>query len=63
MRSFFFNFLFPSWSALAHIQVLTLVCWQLGDHDDDDIYKSQIINALQSIIEIITQDIMFHGHE
>uniref|UniRef100_A0A3N7GGL5 1,3-beta-glucan synthase n=1 Tax=Populus trichocarpa TaxID=3694 RepID=A0A3N7GGL5_POPTR len=35
----------------------------LGDHDDDDIYKSQIINALQSIIEIITQDIMFHGHE
>ncbi|XP_034931191.1 putative callose synthase 6 isoform X1 [Populus alba] len=33
------------------------------DHDDDGFYKSQIINALQSIIEIITQDIMIHGHE
>ncbi|XP_061972403.1 callose synthase 7-like isoform X3 [Populus nigra] len=36
----------------------------LGNHGDDDtFYKSQIVNALQSIIEIITQDIMFHGHE
>ncbi|KAF9682829.1 hypothetical protein SADUNF_Sadunf05G0148900 [Salix dunnii] len=35
----------------------------LGDYDDNDIYKSQIINALQSIIEIITQDVMLHGHE
>ncbi|KAH8509176.1 hypothetical protein H0E87_011081 [Populus deltoides] len=34
-----------------------------GDHGNDDTYKSQIVNALQSIIEIITQDIMFHGHE
>ncbi|KAJ6931035.1 callose synthase 7-like isoform X2, partial [Populus alba x Populus x berolinensis] len=33
------------------------------DHDHDGFYKSQIINALQSIIEIITQDIMIHGHE
>ncbi|XP_034915011.1 callose synthase 7 [Populus alba] len=35
----------------------------LGDHEDADMYKSQIINALQSIIEVITQDIMKHGHE
>ncbi|KAG6783967.1 hypothetical protein POTOM_009649 [Populus tomentosa] len=35
----------------------------LGDHEDADMYKSQIINALQSIIEVITQDIMKDGHE
>ncbi|KAJ4841509.1 Callose synthase 7 [Turnera subulata] len=35
----------------------------LADFEDVDMYKSQIINALQSIIEIITQDIMTHGHE
>ncbi|KAG6783969.1 hypothetical protein POTOM_009651 [Populus tomentosa] len=35
----------------------------LGDHEDGDMYKSQIINALQSIIEVITQDIMKDGHE
>ncbi|KAJ6938903.1 callose synthase 7-like [Populus alba x Populus x berolinensis] len=35
----------------------------LGDREDADMYKSQIINALQSIIEVITQDIMKHGHE
>ncbi|KAH8515571.1 hypothetical protein Peur_047053 [Populus x canadensis] len=36
----------------------------LSDHEEaDDMYKSQIINALQSIIEVITQDIMTHGHE
>ncbi|XP_011044775.1 PREDICTED: putative callose synthase 6 isoform X3 [Populus euphratica] len=35
----------------------------LGDCANDDIYKSQIVNDLQSIIEIITQDIMLHGHE
>ncbi|KAG5246140.1 callose synthase [Salix suchowensis] len=35
----------------------------LGDYEEKDIYKSQIINALQSIIEIITQDVMLRGHE
>ncbi|CAK7346670.1 unnamed protein product [Dovyalis caffra] len=35
----------------------------IGDHDNDDIYQSQIINGLQSIIEVITQDIMTHGHD
>ncbi|KAJ6920384.1 callose synthase 7-like isoform X2, partial [Populus alba x Populus x berolinensis] len=35
----------------------------LGDHDDDGVSKSQIVDALQSIIEIITQDIMIHGHK
>ncbi|KAJ8749374.1 hypothetical protein K2173_018863 [Erythroxylum novogranatense] len=35
----------------------------LGDNEDIDTYKSQIINVLQDIIEIIVQDVMFHGHE
>ncbi|KAJ6412395.1 hypothetical protein OIU84_005447 [Salix udensis] len=35
----------------------------LGDYEEKDFYKSQIINALQSIIEIITQDVMLRGHE
>ncbi|KAG5250650.1 GLUCAN SYNTHASE family protein [Salix suchowensis] len=35
----------------------------LSDQDVDDSYISQIINALQSIIEVITQDIMTQGHE
>ncbi|KDP38900.1 hypothetical protein JCGZ_05285 [Jatropha curcas] len=32
-------------------------------YEDVDAYRSQIINVLQDIIEIITQDIMIHGHE
>eukprot|EP00257_Ricinus_communis_P020162 XP_015579333.1 callose synthase 7 [Ricinus communis] len=35
----------------------------LGDYEDVDAYKSQIINVLQDIIEIITQDVMIHGHD
>lgn len=44
---------------------MLLICWQLevGDHEDVDAYRSHIINVLQDIIEIITQDIMIHGHE
>ena len=38
-------------------------CWQLSGDEEDDTYKSQIINVLQDIIEIITQDIMVNGHE
>ncbi|KAG9447571.1 hypothetical protein H6P81_013699 [Aristolochia fimbriata] len=32
-----------------------------SDHDDIDQYKSQIINVLQDIIEIVTQDVMVNG--
>ncbi|XP_050228650.1 callose synthase 7 [Mercurialis annua] len=35
----------------------------LGDYEDVDAYKSQIINVLQDIIEIIVQDVMIHGHD
>ncbi|KAK3032507.1 hypothetical protein RJ639_036174 [Escallonia herrerae] len=31
--------------------------------EDEELYKSQIINILQDIVEIITQDIMNNGHE
>ncbi|PIA41499.1 hypothetical protein AQUCO_02200132v1 [Aquilegia coerulea] len=33
-----------------------------GDYDDFDNYKAQIINVLQDIMEIITQDVMTNGH-
>ncbi|KAF2290622.1 hypothetical protein GH714_014737 [Hevea brasiliensis] len=39
------------------------VLLELDDSEDVDAYKSQIINVLQDIIEIITKDIMIHGHE
>ncbi|KAL0758022.1 hypothetical protein Bca101_095690 [Brassica carinata] len=35
----------------------------LSGDEEDETYKSQIINVLQDIIEIITQDIMVNGHE
>ncbi|KAL0884530.1 hypothetical protein Bca101_008511 [Brassica carinata] len=35
----------------------------LNGNEGDETYKSQIINVLQDIIEIITQDIMVDGHE
>ncbi|KAJ0051718.1 hypothetical protein Pint_01407 [Pistacia integerrima] len=35
----------------------------LSENESADIYKSQIINVLQDIIEIITQDIMVNGNE
>ncbi|WZZ56681.1 hypothetical protein YC2023_056788 [Brassica napus] len=35
----------------------------LSDYGEDETYKSQIINVLQDIIEIITQDVMVKGHE
>ncbi|XP_057461874.1 callose synthase 7-like isoform X2 [Actinidia eriantha] len=35
----------------------------LKDDEDIEIYQSQIINALQDIIEIISQDIMCNGHD
>ncbi|KAG7653299.1 1-3-beta-glucan synthase subunit FKS1-like domain-1 [Arabidopsis suecica] len=35
----------------------------LSDYEEDETYKSQIINVLQDIIEIITQDVMVNGHE
>ncbi|XP_031256550.1 callose synthase 7 isoform X2 [Pistacia vera] len=34
-----------------------------SENENADIYKSQIINVLQDIIEIITQDIMVNGNE
>uniref|UniRef100_A0A5B7C4U4 1,3-beta-glucan synthase n=1 Tax=Davidia involucrata TaxID=16924 RepID=A0A5B7C4U4_DAVIN len=39
---------------LDHLQV---------DDDDEEVDKSQIINVLQDIMEIITQDVMTKGHE
>ncbi|KAK3446261.1 hypothetical protein EUGRSUZ_A01994 [Eucalyptus grandis] len=35
----------------------------LNDHDDATVYKSQIINVLQDIMEIIIEDVMQNGHE
>ncbi|KAF3497355.1 hypothetical protein DY000_02058153 [Brassica cretica] len=35
----------------------------LSGDEEDETYKSQIINVLQDIIEIITQDIMVNGHD
>ncbi|KAH7511386.1 hypothetical protein JRO89_XSUnG0206500 [Xanthoceras sorbifolium] len=35
----------------------------LSDHANVEVYKSQIINVLQDIMEIITQDIMINGVE
>lgn len=40
-----------------------LLVWQLSDYDDLDMYRAQVINILQDIMEIITQDIMTNGHE
>lgn len=36
---------------------------QLEDYEDVEQYKSTIINVLQDIMEIITQDVMNSGHE
>ena len=36
---------------------------QLEDYEDVEQYKSTIINVLQDIMEIITQDVMYSGHE
>ncbi|XP_071905091.1 callose synthase 7-like [Coffea arabica] len=33
------------------------------DHEDGELYKSQVINVVQDIVEIITHDIMYKGHE
>ncbi|KAI5662092.1 hypothetical protein M9H77_21415 [Catharanthus roseus] len=33
------------------------------DYDDEDLYRSQLINVLQDIMEIITHDVMHNGHE
>ncbi|KAL3754843.1 hypothetical protein ACJRO7_002009 [Eucalyptus globulus] len=35
----------------------------LSDEDDATVYKSQIINILQDIMEIIIEDVMQNGHE
>ncbi|KAF8043493.1 hypothetical protein BT93_A1723 [Corymbia citriodora subsp. variegata] len=35
----------------------------LNDYEDATVYKSQIINVLQDIMEIITEDVMVNGHE
>ena len=39
------------------------VIWQLDEDETVESYKSQIINVLQDIMEIISQDIMISGHE
>ncbi|KAL0362534.1 UNVERIFIED_CONTAM: Callose synthase 7 [Sesamum calycinum] len=35
----------------------------MADYEDAQLYRSQIINKLQDIIEIIIQDVMTNGHE
>ncbi|KAH6795563.1 hypothetical protein C2S51_036549 [Perilla frutescens var. frutescens] len=35
----------------------------MEDYDDLEIYRSQIINTLQDIVEIIIQDVMIDGHK
>ncbi|KAL7129205.1 hypothetical protein ABFS83_13G048900 [Erythranthe nasuta] len=35
----------------------------MADYEDAQLYRSQIINMLQDIIEIIIQDVMNNGHE
>ncbi|XP_017252073.1 callose synthase 7 isoform X1 [Daucus carota subsp. sativus] len=35
----------------------------LKDYDDEESYRSTVINILQDIMEIITQDVMNNGHE
>lgn len=34
-----------------------------SDYEDEELYKSHIINVLQDIMEIITQDVMIDGHD
>ncbi|KAL8555359.1 hypothetical protein ACS0TY_003246 [Phlomoides rotata] len=36
---------------------------KMQDEDDRQLYRSQIINKLQDIVEIIIQDVMKNGHE
>ena len=38
------------------------VVLQVEEEEDAALYKSQIINVLQDIIEIIIQDVMLNGH-
>lgn len=35
----------------------------MRDEDDRQLYRSQIINILQDIVEIIIQDVMKNGQE
>uniref|UniRef100_A0A7N0T2R9 1,3-beta-glucan synthase n=1 Tax=Kalanchoe fedtschenkoi TaxID=63787 RepID=A0A7N0T2R9_KALFE len=35
----------------------------LSDYDDVDMYRAPVVNIVQDIMEIITQDIMSNGHE
>lgn len=45
------------------INLELVVEWQMEDYEDLELYRSQIINKLQDIIEIIIQDVMFDGHK
>ena len=47
---------------LTTFWVLKLIYWQQTEEEDFENYKRQIINVLQDIMEIITQDVMFNGH-
>ncbi|GAA0150001.1 hypothetical protein LIER_09035 [Lithospermum erythrorhizon] len=35
----------------------------VGENEDEELYRRQIVNVLQDIMEIITQDVMVHGQE
>ncbi|KAG8659847.1 hypothetical protein MANES_02G084900v8 [Manihot esculenta] len=45
------------------LEMFLKVLLEVDNHEDVDVNRSHIINVLQDIIEIITQDIMIHGHE
>ena len=47
---------------LSHANLSLSLCWQISDIEDVGTFKSQIINVLQDIMEIITQDVMVYGN-
>ena len=47
------------------IEYFMLLYWQLSDEEESENYQPEtaIINILQDIMEIITQDVMVNGNE
>ena len=50
-------------SGLDYFLTSSLGTCQQAENIHDEKYGSQIINVLQDIMEIITQDVMINGHE
>lgn len=57
------DFSFCLWSFIFFLTWFYI--WQQKDneYDDEDLYKSHIVNVLQDIMEIITKDVMSDGYE